>query len=176
MNPHPQHRFHATALVALALVLTAGAARSEDEPAPEEATAAAAETPAWDQAQVTEIAKELAATIDPLRTALREQPPPQRGSGQTNSQTRLRDTLRQLRNSTEQLVARLEAGAGREETFPIFQRIQELRRVAAEDGRRIFISDQVGTSIEATREPLGRLAPYFGQTFEPGLKKRTQEE
>ena len=173
---HPHHRFRAIALLVLALVLTAGVARSEDEAKTGEATAAAVETPAWDQAQVSEIAKELAATIRPLQTALREQPPPQLGSGQTNSQIRLRDKLRQLRNNTDQLVARLEAGDGREETFPIFQRIQELRRSAAEDARRIFISDQVGTSIEATREPLGQLAPFYGQTFEPGLKKRTQEE
>ena len=100
MISNPQHRFHAIALVTLALALTPGAARSEDEAATKEATAAAVETPAWDQAQVTEIAKELAATIDPLQTALREQPPPQLGSGQTNSQIRLRDKLRQLRNNT----------------------------------------------------------------------------
>ena len=63
-------------------------------------------------------------------------------------------------------LVRLHEGAGRDETLPVFQRIGELRLRAAEDARRINLLQPVQDRIEAARNVLEKLEPYYAVSGE----------
>ena len=98
---------------------------------------------------------------------IRTEPPATIASGQERSRHRLIDTLRLLRSESDHLWKRLQAGGTREETYPVFQRINELRRRAAEDARRIMLTKPVIEEIESARAVLAQMAPIYGYAFEP---------
>jgi len=139
----------------LLLVLALGAALSASGSSHEEATP-------WDQASVTALAQDLVKGVDGLRSAARAEPPMNVASGQARSRHRLNDTLRVIENEARHLAASLEGGAGRDETLPVVERIEELRRVAADDARRIFMTQDLLKKITDARGALEQLRPYYG--------------
>jgi len=125
------------------------------------AEAAAAEAKEWNQAAVTELARQLAAAAGDLRSSVRRAP--QMSPTARNRRTRYRalDDLRVMQNSVNSLVRQLEAGEGREATYPTYRRIGSLRRDIAQSARRAFITEPTLGKLEAARGLLDELAPYY---------------
>jgi hypothetical protein len=127
---------------------------------------ASAETPAtpasWDQERVTELAAELTDEVDRLYDVTYKALP---SSGMAGSQSRqrheLQDTLRLLRSEARHLHARLAKGDGREQTRPVYRRIKELRRDAAEEARMLFLPNDVTTAMDEARDVWMRMHPYY---------------
>ena len=107
-------------LAATLLCLAAASAFGSEE----DVAARPENAPAWDQQKATSAAESLATSLDGLRTALRQQPSMTlaRGTG-SRSIHRLRDRLRLMESESKQLAQQLGEGRGRDETLPIFERI-----------------------------------------------------
>jgi hypothetical protein len=121
---------------------------------------AAAEPKEWDQAAVTKLARELADAAGDIRRSVRSRPP----NDQLN-QRRLRqdalDDLRVVENSVNSLASRLEAGEGREETYPTFSRIQRLRARIARNARITPLTEPTVSKLATARVLLEQLEPYY---------------
>jgi hypothetical protein len=124
----------------------------------------------WDQEKVTTLASDLAGAVKDLRKSFRDDRAPSIASGQARSRYRLLDLLRLIESESKVLARQLAAGKGRDETLPVFERINEMRRKAAEDARRMFLPQGTVDKIEAAREVLTQLSPYYGQEFQPAMK------
>jgi hypothetical protein len=124
--------------------------------APERARAAGE----WDQAKVTAIAAELAASLEDLEITVKKDPTLV-GTPMRAAQYQAREDLRQLVNTIERLAASLKAGEGREETLPIYRRAEQHRRDAAEAARRADIPGPTQEKIEKARAILAQLTPYY---------------
>jgi hypothetical protein len=137
------------------------AAAAEDPP---DVSAAPAPDPtAWNQERAASQAADLEAALSGLRTALRNEPSasivPGGGSRQRH---RIRDRLRLMENESKYLASQLKDGIGRDETLPVFERIDEIRRDVVQDARRIFLQKPVLDKIDAARGPLEELAGLYG--------------
>jgi len=121
---------------------------------------AAAEPKEWDQAAVTELAKQLAEAAGDLRQSVRRTPPPPAGS-QRRVRFQALDDLRVAENAINSLARRLESGDGREETYPTFKRIRTLRNDIAEQARRADVREPTLSKLETARGLLEQLAPYY---------------
>jgi hypothetical protein len=121
---------------------------------------AAAEPKEWDQAAVTKLAKELANAAGDLRRSVRSTPP-----SDLLNQRRLRqdalDDLRVVENSVNSLATRLEAGEGREETYPTYRRIQRLRARIARNARLARLTEPTVSKLATARVLLEQLEPYY---------------
>ena len=124
-----------------------------------------------DSFEATAAATELAASLDGLRDALRKAPPPGIGGGM-RSRHELRDRLRLMENESKHLAAELKDGQGRDATYPVFQRINSIRRDAVDDAQRMYLQQPVLDKIESAREPLEKLAGYYGVKLDHQLEVR----
>lgn len=115
---------------------------------------------AWDQAVVTDLAKQLAETAGDLRTSVRRTPIPQSGSMRRN-QFRVLDDLRVISNSINSLARRLESGEGRSETYPTFRRIRMLRNDLAVQVRRVGFGEPTVTKLAAAKGLVDQLNPFY---------------
>lgn len=144
--------------LALALAPTTGLAASHEETGASEESSESEVR--WDQERVTDIAQQLAEAMGELKDSLQDQP-------QSHDPTRqralyaAREDVRLLASSTRHLAHRLEAGAGRLETYPIYKRIGMLRRSAEENGRKALIENPILGRITRAGELLIRIAPYY---------------
>lgn len=127
----------------------------------------AAQPLAWDQAKATELAGKLADSVKGLRASARRQPPTSLASGQSASRMRLIDRLRVIERESRALHEELKKGESKASTFPIFRRIDELRRSAAEDARRMFLPQETLDMIQAARAVLEELRSYYGAAPDP---------
>ena len=124
------------------------------------AVPAATETQEWDQAAVTELAKQLAAVAGDLRSSVRRTPElGHRRARRARSQAL--DDLRVAQGSVNSLLRRLEAGEGREETYPTYRRIRSLRRNIAQNARRALITEPTLGKLEAARGILDQMALFY---------------
>jgi hypothetical protein len=114
----------------------------------------------WNQARVTGIAEQLAERVQELKLAL-DREPPDLSFSQRRAQYELREDLRLLRNSTQHLASELKAGKGREETRPVFRRIQNVRRDAEENARKTLIPGELMDKILETGAVLLQIEPYY---------------
>ena len=142
-----------------ALVLAPALAGAQ--PAPEEGMEESPPTVAWDQAQVTRVAQELADSLKDLRRAVRQQPDPGVASLQSKAFYRFSDELRVLESESKQLARALEAGGGHDETVPVYERMQRTIRDAREEARRLDIPAQTRERIDAARAVLDKLDQYY---------------
>ncbi len=117
----------------------------------------AAEPKEWDQAAVTELAKQLAESAGDLRHSVRRAPTPPSGS-QRRVRFQVLDDLRVAANSINSLARRLESGEGRAETYPTFRRIRVLRNDLAVQARRANITEPTLSKLETARELLEKLS------------------
>ncbi len=129
------------------------------------APSARGELAAWDQPQVTALAKELATATDSLYDTFLKQPPPTLGSMQTHAYHRLKQFVRLLRVEARELAASLEKGEGREQTLPIYENLMQLARSARDEAGRVFVAHDVGDRAAVVRGVLNRLGPYYDPDF-----------
>lgn len=121
---------------------------------------AAAEPKEWDQEVVTKLARELADAAGDIRRSVRSRPP----SDQLNQRRLRQDTLDDLRvveNSVNSLATRLEAGEGREETYPTYRRIRRLRARISRNAGLAALKQPTVPKLERARELLEQLEPYY---------------
>ncbi len=115
----------------------------------------------WDQAAVTELAKQLADAAGNVRQSVRRAPPPGPGTSQRRLHFQALDDLRVLQNSINSLARQLEAGVGREETFPTFRRIRTLSNDIAQIAQRADIREPTLGKLQTAAGVLGELAPFY---------------
>jgi hypothetical protein len=157
-------RFAQLRTVARAGVLTAlsvaalGVASAEAQKRPE------GEPVKWDQARVTQLAKELNAAVDEAVQQLRKSPT-QHQIGQRQSWYDMRESLRLLSNTTGHLYKELQKGASADETRAIFNRIESLRKDAEETGRKSALEESVMEALVKAGALHNQMRPYyFGKT------------
>ncbi|MGI9431939.1 MAG: hypothetical protein ACR2PQ_06985 [Myxococcota bacterium] len=116
----------------------------------------------WNQEQVTRLATELSESLGDVYGRARAVDPPLVG-GSRKSFFRALDDLRVLKNSVRHLTRRLQAGAGYDETLPIYRRVALMRRSAADEGRRSAgaLPADVLELVEQAGEQLDRLSAYY---------------
>lgn len=123
--------------------------------------ALAAAPKGWDAKRVQGIATQLADALDEVRDALRGLQPPPHGSGRRAFHSTV-DDVRLLRNSARHLATMLADGAGYEETYPTYRRIQSIRRDAAENSQRTgVIPNDVLTKIDKARDLSFQLWSFY---------------
>ena len=133
------------------------------------ATAGAQPRPAgepvrWDQARVTQLAKDLNKAVAEAVHAVRKSPTQQQ-IAQRQSWYDLRESLRLLDNTTGHLLSELQKGAGREETLAVFNRVESLRKDAEETGRKSMIESSVMDALVKAGSIHNQMRPYyFGKT------------
>ena len=125
------------------------------------ASVATAELLPWDQEKVTTIAAELPPATRALRESLRRQPQPTLGQAGKRAFWRLRDQLRSIEATSRRLHDALQAGEGREETFPIYRRLITTVRDAARELNRIPTVKPVEAHIETVAGLLKRLRSFY---------------
>jgi hypothetical protein len=141
------------ALVAVSIAVLAAAAANA-QPRPE------GEPVKWDQARVTQLAKDLNKAVNEAVHAVRKSPTQQQIS-QRQSWYDLRESLRLLDNTTGHLQSELQKGAGREETLSIFNRIESLRKDAEETGRKSMIENTVMDALVKAGAIHNQMRPYY---------------
>jgi hypothetical protein len=125
--------------------------------------AASADLKPWNQEEVTELAKALHVAVKEVRQSMRRE-----STGDLAALARARqkmlEILKGLEKSCGQLVRRLEAGDGREETLNIARKIRSLVRDAETEGRKFMTTQQTDERIEPAEQAVDGLGPYY---FEP---------
>jgi hypothetical protein len=119
-----------------------------------------AERTAWDQERVTRIAVDLAAAVEKVLAAA-EQDPEQGTVIQERQRQAVIADIRTIRSMTSELATKLKRGAGLNETRPIYEQIQTVRRLAREQGRKVLNPDSTVEAIVTARELLEKLVPYY---------------
>jgi hypothetical protein len=141
-----------------AIPLLATAAHHEKE----EAAAAGPEPIAWDQARVADLAGQLSKHSEDMRQAVRMQSGTESvASGQSRATDALIDDLRGLRVECNRLKKEVEGGKGRDDTANNFRRIDEMHRDAAEELRRMFLSEKNIERVKKGRALLEELRVYY---------------
>ena len=130
------------------------------------APSARGELAAWDQAQVTALAKDLATATDSLYDTFRKQQPPGLGSMQSHAYYRLKQWVRLLQLEARHLAGSVEQGEGREQTLAIYENLMQLARSARDDAGKAFVAHDVGDRAAAVRGVLNRLGPYYDPDFQ----------
>jgi hypothetical protein len=125
-----------------------------------------ADLTAWDQVEVTAIAKELETATHALHDTFVKKPAATVGSTQSQAYYRLKQEVRLLRVEARQLVASLEKGEGREQTLPLYDHLMQLVRIARDDAAKTFNTQDVGERAAAVRGVLNRLGPYYDPDFQ----------
>jgi hypothetical protein len=149
MKPaHIVRRFFAVAAL-VAIGLAPGAAFADLKP--------------WNQEEVTELAKALHVAVKEVRQSMRRESTGDLAA-QARARQRMLETLKVLEKSCGQLAARLEAGAGHEETLNIAKKIRSLVRDAETEGRKFMTTQQTDERVAPAEQALDGLAPYY---FEP---------
>lgn len=126
-----------------------------------------ADVVAWDQAQVTALAKQLETTTKELYDTIYKQQPPNRGSMQSRTYYQLRQKVRVIRMESGALASSLAKGEGLEETEPTYESLMEAVRTARQDARRLFTTKDVQDKSAAAREILNQLSPYYDPDATP---------
>ena len=131
------------------------------------ASGARAELQKWDQARVTELAKQLDAATSALSQSFRRQPPPTLGAPHRQRYFRLQQEVRLLDREARFMSRALQRGADRDEAQPSFDSMMETVRRAQDDARRTFTVAEMHERADAVRSVLNQLAPYFDPAFTP---------
>jgi hypothetical protein len=121
---------------------------------------------AWDQAKVTEIAKQLVSATQDLYDTFYKQLPPTAGSGQSREFYRLKQVTRVMKTEARELSSQLEKGEGRDQTLPSYESLMEMVRTARELGARIFATEDLKQKATAVRGLLNQLGPYYDPDFQ----------
>jgi hypothetical protein len=123
------------------------------------AAPARAELVAWDQARVTELAKQLEVAAKALYDTFYKEPTP--AVGQRRAYYQLKQDIRNLRDQARQLSAALAKNGGQEETAPIFDDLMDDVRAAREQAMQVFTTGSLQKRASDARAILNQLAPYY---------------
>lgn len=115
----------------------------------------------WEQDQVTAAARTLATAVKALRDEVRKQGRPNIGAMQSRAWLRFTDDLRLIESEAKELSSALGEGRGHDETLPIYARMQTLIRDAREEARSLMVTQPVQAKIDAAREALQVLEPFY---------------
>jgi 3-methyladenine DNA glycosylase AlkD len=122
----------------------------------------AAETLTWDQAKVSELAKQLSVAITEVRTvALKEPALRDREAPNRRAADQYLSTLKRLETSCRQLARKLEAGEDREQTMGVARKIGTQLRDAQEFGRRSMTTEQQWLTVDPAVALINQLSPYY---------------
>jgi len=127
---------------------------------------ARADVVAWDQAKVTDVAKQLVSATQELYDTFYKQIPPTAGSGQSREFYRLKQVTRVMKTEARELAGQLEKGEGHDETLPSYESLMEMVRTARELGARIFATEDLKRKATAVRGLLNQLGPYYDPDFQ----------
>ena len=116
----------------------------------------------WDQERVASLAADLASAVQDVKTAFRRKRSGTRKDMRTTGFHQLQRDLRAIRRETRELANELKRGQGRDETFPIYRRIQASRGRAANALRRLMVGGSALESIESARDILKQIEPFYG--------------
>ena len=114
----------------------------------------------WNQGRATAIAEALADELAKLDLAAAKVPP-DISMSQQRAQYTLQEDIRLLKNSSRFLAKQLKAGKTREETRPIYDRMQQIRGSAEENARRTLIPESLMDQILAVGGQILQLQPYY---------------
>jgi hypothetical protein len=114
----------------------------------------------WNQGRVTAIAEKLAAEFAELQLQA-SQHPPDISFSQQRAQYELEEDIRLLKNTSQHLATQLKAGKSREETRPIFNRMETLRADAEENARKTVVTEHLLDQILEAGGVLLQLQPYY---------------
>jgi hypothetical protein len=131
------------------------------------AVSAHAALTAWDQAKVTELAKQLETTTQALSNSFRQQPAPTKGQPDRLTYHRLAQEVRFLRREARTLSRSLQRGADLEETLPGFESMLQTAGRAQANARRVSTVAQMHDLADQTRTILNQLGPYYQADFKP---------
>jgi hypothetical protein len=127
---------------------------------------ARADVVAWDQAKVSEIAKQLVAATQDLYDTFYKQLPPTVGSGQNKEFYRLKQVTRVMKTEARELAGQIEKGEGHDQTLPSYESLMEMVRKARELGARIFATEDLKQKATAVRGLLNQIGPYYDPDFQ----------
>jgi hypothetical protein len=158
--------FLAVVAALFALPLLASAAHHEAGEAGEAGAEAAVKPAAWDQAKVASLAGQLSKLSEEMRQAVRQQSATESiASGQSRAGENLMDELRGLRIECNRLRKEVEGGKDRDATANLFRRIDKMHRDAAEELRRMFLSEANLDRVKKSRALLEELRLFYtGET------------
>ena len=122
------------------------------------APAPAAEQAEWDQAMVTDLAKQL---IPAVNTAYASILPGQLGDANPNNFYRLREIGRRIRGEARRLADLLGKGEGHDATWPVYEQLAMQVRDAQELASRLFIPQPVSTNLQACKAVIDELTPFY---------------
>jgi hypothetical protein len=121
----------------------------------------------WNQGRVTAIAEKLAAEFAELQIQA-SQHPPDISFSQQRAQYELEEDIRLLKNTSQHLATQLKAGKNREETRPIFKRMETLRADAEENARKTVVTEHLLDQILEAGGVLLQLQPYYREAEPSG--------
>jgi hypothetical protein len=127
---------------------------------------ARADVVAWDQAKVSEIAKQLVTATQDLYDTFYKQLPPTVGSGQNKEFYRLKQVTRVMKTEARELAGQIEKGEGHDQTLPSYESLMEMVRKARELGARIFATEDLKQKATAVRGLLNQIGPYYDPDFQ----------
>jgi hypothetical protein len=136
-------------------------------------TAPALDVETWDQERVTDVATQFETVVDQLFRAARLETwePMQR----KNAIYLIVQDLRALRRHSTRLAAQLREGQGRDETLPLFERIERVvRDIRAKRGMAPILQGKEA-EIDAARGKLEELSAFYGRTLPPVAAPPTKE-
>ena len=129
----------------------------------------ASELKPWNQAEVTQLAKQLSEAVTSLRAASINDPQLSRNAPQDRRAKAMLDGLRNLERSCRQLARKLEQGEDREKTLGVARKTGSLIRDVQVASRGFMTSESQWAAIDPAVDIINRLSPYYStkQTLIP---------
>lgn len=119
----------------------------------------------WNQEEVTSLAKDLSAAITQVRQTTNQEPYMRDRTGSNQlAKSLYRENMKDLETACRQLVRKLEAGDGYEETYGTARKIGTLLRDAQTNGRKLMGTESQWTAIDPAVDIIEKLAPYYSTT------------
>jgi hypothetical protein len=125
------------------------------------ATSARAELAAWDQARVTEIAKQLAKAADGWEQAVREQGGDTVGSGDAQEEFSIANGARMLREQATALSGHLDKGDGYDKTHNLYRDLKEIADDTEVAAQRSALDEPTMDAWAKVADAMRQIAPYY---------------
>ena len=121
-----------------------------------------AELKAWNQEEVTGLAKQLSESVTKLRLATINDPLMSSADMPNNRSAReLRDSLRLLEQTCRQFARKLEKGEDLAKTTGVAKKLGMLIRQTQRAGRRVMTNAEQWAAVDPTVDLINRLSPYY---------------
>jgi hypothetical protein len=129
---------------------------------------ALAQSTAWDQKAVTDIAVKLAKSLKDLNVTVKKNPDQPVGSPARKAQYQAREDVKMLVTVSQRLAGQLQAGDDMDATLPTYKRLRSLRRDAEDAGKRGNIPAPTLEKVASVQALLDQMAPYYEEAPEAG--------